>query len=172
MSKSQLCVAHFVIYLAKLEPAQTLLFTGNSFSHTRLVLIWTAAIGIHTTLTHTRTHMYSYSYSCQCECVLMAILPIRPLSGTSSFSNDTVRFTRFLFTKAIAYKSFLFWRIKIWIDKDFPLLVFLCITQKPKNLHLSLRLLCLKTAAKHTAIVANVNKCAKTTSGSQRHCVT
>jgi len=39
-------------------------------------------------------------------------------------------------------------------------------------IHLSLLLLRLKTAAKHTAIVANVNKCAKTTSGSKWHSVT
>jgi len=50
----------------------------------------------------------------------------------------------------------------------FPLLVFLC----NRNLHLSLRLLFLQSAAKHTTIIANVNKCTETTSGSQRHCVT
>jgi len=58
----------------------------------------------------------------------------------------------------------------LWFNT--PLLVFLCITQKLKNLHLSLQLLCLQSATKHTAIVANVNKCAETTSGSQWHCVT
>jgi len=33
-----------------------------------------------------------------------------------------------------------------------------------EKLHLSLRLLCLQSAAKHTAIVANVNKCTEATS--------
>jgi len=47
------------------------------------------------------------------------------------------------------------------IDRVFPLLVFLCITWKPK-----------KPTLQNTAIIANVNKCTKTTSGSQRHCVT
>jgi len=41
-----------------------------------------------------------------------AVIAIQPLSGTSSFSNDTVRFTRFLFTMAIAYKSLLFGELK------------------------------------------------------------
>jgi len=58
------------------------------------------------------------------------------------------------------------------IDIVFPLLEFLCISQKPKNLHLCLRLLCFQSAAKHIAIVANVNKCTKTTSGALQHCVT
>jgi len=30
-----------------------------------------------------------------------SVAPIQPLSGTSSLSNDTVRFTAFLFTMAI-----------------------------------------------------------------------
>jgi len=64
----------------------------------------------------------------------------------------------FLFTMVIAYKSFLFGELKFDRYRDSPLLVFLCITRKPKNLHLSLRLLRLKSASKHTAIVANVNK--------------
>jgi len=37
---------------------------------------------------------------------------------------------------------------------------------------LILRLLCLQSAAKHTTVVASVNKCTEITSGSQRHCVT
>ena len=41
-----------------------------------------------------------------------------------------------------------------------------------KKRHLSLRLLCLQSAAKHTVHVADVNKCTETASGSQRHCVT
>jgi len=41
-----------------------------------------------------------------------------------------------------------------------------------KNLHISLRLLCLQVAAEHTTVVANANKCTETTSVSQRHCVT
>jgi len=48
----------------------------------------------------------------------------------------------------------------------------LAYLETERNLHLSLRLLCLQTAAKQKTIVANVNKRTVTTSGSQRHCVT
>ena len=44
----------------------------------------------------------------------------------------------------------------------FQLLVFLCITRKPKKkLYSSLRLLCLQSAAKHATIVANVSNATK-----------
>jgi len=50
-------------------------------------------------------------------------------------------------------------------DRVFPLLVLL---GNRKNLHFTFIMFI--SAAKHTTIVANVNKCTETTSGSQRHC--
>jgi len=55
---------------------------------------------------------------------------IRSLSGTSSFLNDTVQFTRFLFTRAIAFVSIsqLFFG-----ELQLESLPTSCITRKPKK---------------------------------------
>jgi len=44
--------------------------------------------------------------------VLFPAYVIRPLSGISSFSNDTVRFTNYLFTLAIAFFSIILGELK------------------------------------------------------------
>jgi len=54
---------------------------------------------------------------------------IRPLSGISSFSNDTVRFTRLLVCNGNRKSHFFFGELKY----DKWSLVFLCITRKPKK---------------------------------------
>jgi len=79
-----------------------------------------------------------------CLCYLPVI---RPLSGTSSFSNDTVRFTSFLFTMVITFVSIsqLFLG-ELKFDKSFPLLVLL---GNRKKRYLSLRLLCYCKTYKH-----------------------
>jgi len=102
---------------------------------------------------------------------LQLFVLVRPLSGTSSFQMTQCGSRAFLYTLAIAFVSIILGKYSL-TDRVFPLLVFLCITWKLKNPHLSLRLLCLHAAAKHTTIVANVNKCTESTSRSQRHCVT
>ena len=56
-------------------------------------------------------------------------------------------------------KSIIFGGIKIWQIKSSH---FLYYSETEKKLHLSLRLLGLQSAAKHTAMVANVNKCTET----------
>jgi len=59
---------------------------------------------------------------------------IRPLSGTSSFSNDTVWFTNFFVDngdRICLSKSIILGGIKISIDRVFPLLVLLGNRKKP-----------------------------------------
>jgi len=97
---------------------------------------------------------------------------IRPLSGTSSFSNGTVWFTRFFVYNGNRISHFFFGLLKFDKQSLPSSCIPLYYSEIEKNQHLSLRLLCLQSATKHTAIVANVNKCTVTTSGSQWHCVT
>jgi len=73
---------------------------------------------------------------------------IRLLSDTSSFPNDTVRFTRFLFKMAIAFCLHYFWGIKIWQTESTHFLYSIVLLGNRKNLHISLRLLCSQLAAK------------------------
>jgi len=57
----------------------------------------------------------------------------------------------FLFTMAIAYKSFLFGKLKFELIDRLPtscIPLYYSETEKPR--HLSLQLLCLKSAAKHS----------------------
>jgi len=43
----------------------------------------------------------------------LSVAAMLPLSGTSSFFNDTVRFTRFFCLQWRSHKSFLLWGIKV-----------------------------------------------------------
>ena len=90
---------------------------------------------------------------------------IRPLSSTSSFSNDTVRFTNFFVYNGdrICLNESIFVFFGRGGIRVFPLLVL------PKKTYAYIHSYCVFECL---CIVANVNKCTETTSGSQRHCVT
>ena len=96
--------------------------------------------------------------------VINKLHSIRPLSGTSSFSNDTVRFTNFFVYNGDRICQLFFGNQNLK-DRVFPLLVLLGNQKNYTYLYGYCVFQCL-------CIVANVNKCTETTSGSQQHCVT
>ena len=118
------------------------------------------------------THMHTFLVTNNTEVIL-------PLSGTSSFSNDTVLVHGLsLFTVAIAFVSisqFFFGELKL-IDRVFTLLNSFVLFRNRKKLYLSLWLLCLNQLPNIQPSLPMCKQmygwCTVTTSGAQWQCVT
>ena len=89
------------------------------------------------------------------------LLLIRPLSGTSCFSNDSLGAQTYFVYNGVVFVSIcliFFGGIKI-DNRVFPILEFLCITLKPKNPTLIFTVIVFTISCKTYNLVANVNKC-------------